>query len=80
MVVLGGFLATIAERRTGELLDDVRALSMPAAGEDVEIRPAALGEDRLLVGAAEPAFARLLGDPVGALTPVVERAQRVETP
>ena len=67
LIVLGGFLATIAEDAAGELLDDVRALAMPAAGEDVEIRAAALGEDRLLVGAAEAAFARLLDDPVGSL-------------
>lgn len=67
VIVLGGFLATIAEGGTGELLEDVRALSMPAAAEDVAIRSAALGEDRLLVGAAEAAFARLLDDPVGAL-------------
>ena len=55
------------ERIRCELLDDVRSLAMPAAGEDVDIRSAALGEDRLLVGAAEAAFARLLDDPVGAL-------------
>lgn len=80
VIVLGGFLATIAEEGTGELLDDVRALAMPAAGEDVEIRSAALGEDRLLVGAAEAAFARLLDDPVATLASVAPRTQRVETP
>jgi predicted NBD/HSP70 family sugar kinase len=67
VIVLGGFLATLAEGGTDELRDAVRALSMPAAAEDVEIRPAALGEDRLLIGAAEAAFAPLLSDPVGAL-------------
>ena len=41
------------------------AQTMPANGEDLEICPAALGEDRLLIGAAEAAFAELLRDPAG---------------
>ena len=38
---------------------------MHAAGEDLAIHPAALGEDRLMIGAAEAAFADLLRDPAG---------------
>ncbi|WOQ70156.1 ROK family protein [Microbacterium limosum] len=70
LIVLGGFLATIAtlgEGATDQLLDAVRDQAMPAAAEEVEIRPAALGENRLLIGAAEAAFTTLLDDPVGAL-------------
>lgn len=67
LIVLGGFLATIAAHDADELTDAVRALAMPAAADDVEIRAAALGEDRLLIGAAEAAFAPLLDDPSGAL-------------
>jgi hypothetical protein len=37
---------------------------MPAAMEDVEVVVAALGEDRLMIGAAELAFANLLADPL----------------
>jgi hypothetical protein len=36
---------------------------MPESAEALEIRPAALGADRLLIGAAELAFADLLADP-----------------
>jgi hypothetical protein len=41
----------------------VTAATIPAAAEGVSIVPAALGEDRLLIGAAELAFRRLLRDP-----------------
>ncbi len=65
VVVLGGFLATIAEVDLAGLLADVRAQSMPSSGEGLDIRPATLAEDRLLIGAAEAAFAALLRDPLG---------------
>ncbi len=63
-VVLGGFLAMLAERDQAELLASVQTQAMHANGEDLDIRPAALAEDRLLIGAAEAAFAGLLHDPV----------------
>ncbi|ANJ26201.1 ROK family transcriptional regulator [Agromyces aureus] len=65
LVVLGGFLATVAESDVEALRDAVRAQAMPAAAETVELRVAALGEDRLLIGAAEAAFGALLDDPLG---------------
>lgn len=63
VVVLGGFLATLGELRAAELFSDVTALAMPESAEGLEIRSAALGADRLLIGAAELAFAALLADP-----------------
>ncbi|MDL5352702.1 ROK family transcriptional regulator [Microbacterium sp. zg-YB36] len=69
VVVLGGFLATLAGHDIAELLQVVRAQAMPACAEDVEIRPALLAEDRLLVGAAEAAFEALLRDPVLTAVP-----------
>ena len=63
VVVLGGFLATLAGPDLDGLLQAVRAQAMPACAEDLEIRPALLAEDRLLVGAAEAAFDGLLRDP-----------------
>ncbi len=64
IVVLGGFLAVLrdhdAERFDAEVLE--RALG--ASGEHTEIQSAALGRDRLLIGAAEAAFAPLLADPL----------------
>ena len=39
---------------------------MPANVEGLDIRVASLAEDRLLIGAAEAAFDRLLADPAGA--------------
>lgn len=64
VVVLGGFLATLLAHDAEGLLAAVAAQTMPANAEDLVLRSAALGEDRLLVGAAEIAFARLLDDPV----------------
>jgi predicted NBD/HSP70 family sugar kinase len=63
VVVLGGFL-TIVASDLAELTAAVRAQTMPACGEHLEIRTAALRQDRLLIGAAEAAFASLLADPV----------------
>jgi hypothetical protein len=48
----------------GDLLEQVRAQCMSANGEDLEIRPAMLGVDRLLVGAAEIAYRDLLRVPL----------------
>lgn len=60
VVVLGGFLATLAELDQDALVSAVRAQCMPECGEDLQVRVAALGEDRLLVGAASVAFEPLL--------------------
>ncbi|MDF2509994.1 MAG: nagC 1 [Microbacterium sp.] len=65
VVVLGGFLAMLASDDLDGFTEAVVAQTMPANGEDLEIRPAALAEDRLLIGAAEAAFAELLRDPAG---------------
>ncbi|WP_091230106.1 ROK family transcriptional regulator [Microbacterium sp. 3J1] len=63
VVVVGGFLATLAALRADEIRDDVEALAMSESAEGLQIRPAALGADRLLIGAAELAFADLLAEP-----------------
>ncbi|MEI5584665.1 ROK family protein [Agromyces sp. CCNWLW213] len=66
LVILGGFLATLAEQDPEALRAAVAAQAMPAAAEDVGLVVAALGEDRLMIGAAEAAFAPLLADPLAA--------------
>lgn len=63
LVVLGGFLATLLEWGSPALERAIQASTVPAAWEGVRILPAALGEDRLLIGAAELALAPLLRDP-----------------
>lgn len=63
LVVLGGFLATLLEWGSPALERAIQSSTVPAAWEGVRILPAALGEDRLLIGAAELAFAPLLRDP-----------------
>lgn len=68
VVILGGFLATLADSDPAALDEAVRAQCMPSSAEDVSIRTAVLAEDRLLIGAAEIAFADLLADPAGAAT------------
>jgi predicted NBD/HSP70 family sugar kinase len=65
LVVLGGFLASVYLSDPQSLEQDVAALAVPAAWEGTRIRPAALGEDRLMIGAAELAFSALLADPAG---------------
>uniref|UniRef100_UPI003783F86C ROK family protein n=1 Tax=Pseudolysinimonas sp. TaxID=2680009 RepID=UPI003783F86C len=63
LVVLGGYLATHLGWRPDDLVAAVAEATIPAAMEGVSIVPAALGEDRLLIGAAELAFRSLLRDP-----------------
>jgi predicted NBD/HSP70 family sugar kinase len=67
VVIVGGFLATLAELAPGALHEAIAAQAMPAAAESVEVRVAGLGEDRLMIGAAEAAFARLLEDPLAVM-------------
>lgn len=64
-VVLGGFLAILLEWASPALQRGIEASTVPAAWEGVQIRPADLGEDRLLIGAAELAFAPMFRDPAG---------------
>ncbi|WP_420112775.1 ROK family protein [Pseudactinotalea sp.] len=64
VAILGGFLATLAERDLDGLVSAVVEQAMPGVADDLEVRVAALGEDRLLIGAAEAAFAALLADPL----------------
>lgn len=63
LVVLGGFLATLHAADPEALEQDVAAQVVPASWLGTRIRPAALGEDRLMIGAAELAFSALLADP-----------------
>lgn len=63
LAVLGGYLATVLAWRPEGLVAAVAAATTPAAMEGVSIVPAALGEDRLLIGAAELALRSLLRDP-----------------
>lgn len=62
-VVLGGFLATLVNRDPDGMRELVALQTMPAAMEGVAICTAVLGEDRLLVGAAEAVFELMFGDP-----------------
>ncbi len=64
VVVLGGFLATLAAPDLAGLRDAVAEQAMTGVADDLELRVAALGEDRLMIGAAEAAFADLLADPL----------------
>ncbi|MGM7670951.1 ROK family transcriptional regulator [Microbacterium sp. A93] len=63
-VVLGGFLSILREYDAQSFDAEVRERSLAAAAEQVEIQSAALGRDRLLIGAAEAAFAPLLAAPL----------------
>ncbi len=69
LVVLGGFLASLLACDPVELERTVAATTVPAAFEGVRIQPAALGEDRLLIGAAELAWQPILSDPASAGSP-----------
>src|SRR5690606_12218598 len=64
VIVLGGFLAALAAADPDALYERVARLALPESAEDLQIRSAELGADRLLIGAAHAAFAGLLDDPL----------------
>ncbi|WP_314139246.1 ROK family protein [uncultured Plantibacter sp.] len=63
LVVLGGHLGIVLELASEELHDAVRERALVPPFEDVTIVRAELGQDLLLIGAAELAFDRLIADP-----------------
>ena len=63
-IVLGGFLAILHDADPVRLREYVARYSMRVPMENVTIRAAELGADRLHIGAAEAAFASLLADPM----------------
>lgn len=63
LVVLGGHLGIVLELASDELHAAVRERALAPPFEDVAIVRAALGQDLLLIGAAELAFDRLIDDP-----------------
>lgn len=65
MVVLGGFLSILRDRDPEAFDGDIRERSLAVSAEGLTISSAGLGQDRLLIGAAEAAFAALLADPLG---------------
>ena len=69
LIVLGGFLASLLAAEPERLLAGVTAQALPGSADDLRIVPAELGVDRLTIGAAELAFARLLADPAGTRLP-----------
>lgn len=60
MIVLGGFLAVLRDQDPDGFDTEVRVRSLAVSAEELHIASAALGQDRLLIGAAEAAFAPLL--------------------
>ncbi len=58
VVVLGGFLSMLAAKDASAFTRLVRSQAMAPSAADIEIRTALLADDRLLVGAAEAAFAQ----------------------
>ncbi|MFC5433012.1 ROK family protein [Microbacterium suwonense] len=65
MIVLGGFLGSLRDVDRDAFDDEVRARALAASAENLELASAALGADRLLIGAADAAMQRLLADPLG---------------
>jgi predicted NBD/HSP70 family sugar kinase len=67
LVLFGGFLATVRASDPEDLDRLVEAHTVRAAWEDVRLESAGLGDDLLMIGAAELAFAALLADPAAAI-------------
>lgn len=63
LVVLGGFLGALYEARTEQMTRLVGLQTLGPAFDDVAIARAALGDEILLIGAAELVFDNVLDDP-----------------
>lgn len=66
LVLLGGFLGLLHDAMPGRLEASVARLTFAPAAAGLKIRRVALGENLLMVGAAELAFQALLADPIGS--------------
>ena len=64
LVILGGHLAALWSVTTAAQRDAVLAQALPVSARDVRIEVAALGSQRLLIGAAELAWDALVEDPL----------------
>jgi len=64
-VVLGGFLGALYAVAGDRLDADVRARAMVGSRDTVEITRPSLGDDLMMIGAAELALAAILADPAG---------------
>ena len=67
LIVLGGFLSALYAVAPARLDDHLARQPLAAAREGVRIARAELGGDILSIGAAELAFAGVLGDPAASL-------------
>jgi predicted NBD/HSP70 family sugar kinase len=68
LIVLGGFLRILVRAAPDALSDALRSPGTRGPRESVTIELAPLGEDSILVGAAELAFEPLIRDPAGFLS------------
>ncbi|TLM75015.1 ROK family transcriptional regulator [Pseudarthrobacter sp. NamB4] len=69
LIVMGGFLRILVRAAPEALSEALRAPATRGPRENVAIELAPLGEDPILVGAAELAFEPLILDPAGFLRP-----------
>jgi predicted NBD/HSP70 family sugar kinase len=74
-VILAGFLTSLFNFDPERLLDAVKAGSLKAAQERVVVRNGELGDETLMVGAAELAFRGLLENPGDAQLVPVKRSR-----
>ncbi|WP_159448790.1 ROK family transcriptional regulator [Demequina sp. NBRC 110053] len=65
-VVLGGFLAALQDLRPERLSRTLHEMSFAPLADSVDVLPAQLGEELLMVGAAELGFAPLLVNPIAS--------------
>ena len=65
-VVLGGFLSALQARRPERFAQALAGAVFEPLGERLEVMRAELGDELLMVGAAELAFSGLLADPLAA--------------
>ncbi len=74
LVVMGGSLQKVLALAQVHVEAALDQHAMAAARSMVELRPAALGDNGSLLGAAELAFGSLLADPLGALDAIPDGA------
>lgn len=67
VVVLGGFLADLYRGASRDHAVDILGQVVRSARDGLHVRLAELGQDQLLIGAAELVFAELIADPARAL-------------
>ncbi|MGW6901399.1 ROK family protein [Streptomyces sp. NPDC054919] len=80
VVIFGGMLHDVFLGAAAQIRSRTNISTLPASRKNLRLRVSALGDDAVLVGAAEPGFSALLADPLAILADAPEEQPAPTSP